>query len=71
MFVGFCAGIFRTGCDIDEDFTGEKAGDGEDIDLDSEVVGNDNDVFMFPVGTGGVDGLDGEEKTALMGRGLS
>ena len=71
MLVGFCVGIFKTGVDIVDDFDGEKDGDGEDIDLDSDVVGKETGVFIVTFDTGAVKGLDGEEKTALMGRGLS
>ena len=64
-------GIFRTGVDIGDDFEGEKAGDGEDIDLESEEAGKVVGMLIFTVDTSVVVGLQGEEKTALIGRGFS
>ena len=54
-----------------DDLEGEKAGDGEDIDLESEEAGKVVGVLILTVDTSVVDGLHGEEKTALIGRGFS
>ena len=71
MCVGFLIGIFRRGVNIGDDLEGEKAGDGEDIDLESEEAGKVVGVLILTVDTSVVDGLHGEEKTALIGRGFS